>query len=148
MDTRITVAEADFNIAEQYEWLAASAEDGAVVTFVGKVRRCDDEDVQSLVLEHYPQMAEKILLQLVEQARSRWQLNRVSIIHRVGELFVNEQIVFVGVSSAHRANAFLATEFLMDFLKSKAPFWKKEVLKESQNWLDSKITDQNAMLKW
>lgn len=148
MKTNIIISEQDFNFAEEYEWLTSDPKDGAIATFVGKVRYSPEENVKKLFIEHYPNMAEKELEKLVEQARQQWKINRVRIIHRVGEIGVNEQIVFVGVSSSHRKDAFAATEYLMDFLKTKAPFWKKEIRDDSQSWIESKISDQNAMLRW
>ncbi|MFV0511836.1 MAG: molybdopterin synthase catalytic subunit MoaE, partial [Shewanella algae] len=124
---RILVQTADFDVPAEYARIAADNSDGAVVTFVGKVRDFNDGSaVTDLTLEHYPGMTEAVLGQIATQARERWPLNQLTIIHRVGTMHLGEQIVFIGVSSAHRKAAFAACEFLIDFLKTKAPFWKLE----------------------
>lgn len=128
-------------------WLSELSQDGAVVTFIGKVRSVDELPL-ILFLEHYSGMTEKVLRQIVNQARERWQLSRVAVIHRVGEISNNEQIVFVGVSSAHRADAFAAAEFIMDVLKTQAPFWKKERTGNGDNWVEPKNSDIQALKKW
>lgn len=117
METQIRVGPAPFDMAEAYRWLAACDEDGAVVTFTGKVRNHNlGNDVAALTLEHYPGMTEKALQEIVDAARERWPLQRVTVIHRVGELFPGDEIVLVGVTSAHRGSAFSAAEFIMDYL--------------------------------
>ena len=122
----ISVQTQDFSLADEYQLLSEGTSAGAVVTFVGKVRDFNQGDeVQGLSLEHYPGMTEKALTEIVEQAKQRWSLLQVRVIHRVGDLELGDQIVFVGVSSAHRGDAFDACEFIMDYLKTKAPFWKK-----------------------
>lgn len=124
--TRISVQNEHFNVGDEYQWLSECESDGAVVTFTGKVRNHNlGDEVNTLTLEHYPGMTEKALNDIVEQARARWPLQRVSVIHRVGQLNIGEEIVFVGVTSAHRHSAFESAEFIMDFLKTRAPFWKK-----------------------
>ncbi|HKS34996.1 MAG TPA: molybdopterin synthase catalytic subunit MoaE, partial [Enterobacteriaceae bacterium] len=118
-ETRIRVGQARFSVGEEYPWLAERDEDGAVVTFTGKVRNHNlGDSVKALTLEHYPGMTEKTLAEIVEEARRRWPLGRVSVIHRIGELWPGEEIVFVGVTSAHRSSAFEAGEFIMDYLKT------------------------------
>nr|MBA2815120.1 Molybdopterin synthase catalytic subunit [Candidatus Pantoea persica] len=127
MATQICVGAAPFSMADEYAWLSTSDADGAVVTFTGKVRNHNlGDSVAALTLEHYPGMTEKALQAIVDEARSRWPLQRVSVIHRIGELFPGDEIVFVGVTSAHRGSAFAAAEFIMDYLRTRAPLWKRE----------------------
>ncbi|MGE8352626.1 MAG: molybdopterin synthase catalytic subunit MoaE [Pseudomonas protegens] len=122
---------------------------GAVVTFVGYVRDLNlGGAVQSLYLEHYPGMTERSLQGIVQQARERWPLNRVSLVHRVGLLQVGEPIVFVGVASAHRQAAFEACAFIMDYLKTRAPFWKREVTPGGERWIDGRESDRQAAERW
>jgi molybdopterin synthase catalytic subunit len=145
----IRVQTEDFDVAVEYQLLAADNSDGAVVTFVGKVRDFNDgSDVKGLSLEHYPGMTESVLKQIETEARQRWPLNNTTIIHRVGDLSLGEQIVFIGVTSPHRKAAFSACEFLIDFLKTKAPFWKKELSNEGHQWLDAKASDQEISEQW
>ncbi|KNC15449.1 molybdopterin synthase catalytic subunit MoaE [Pantoea sp. BIGb0393] len=149
METRIRVGTAPFNVGEEYEKLSADDSDGAVVTFTGKVRNHNLGDaVAALTLEHYPGMTEKALAEIVTEARQRWALQQVTVIHRVGELFPGDEIVFVGVSSAHRGNAFAATEFIMDYLKTRAPFWKREATAEGDRWVDARDSDHQAAERW
>ena len=139
----------DFDVFKEYSAIATDNSDGAVVTFVGKVRDFnDDADVTDLTLEHYPGMTESVLEQIEAEARHRWSLNHVTIIHRVGTMSLGEQIVFIGVSSAHRKEAFAACEFLIDFLKTKAPFWKLEASEEGKHWVDAKDSDEQAANMW
>jgi len=127
---------------------------GAIVTFVGLVRDINEGNgVMSLTLEHYPGMAEKEIERIVAEARQRWSLEAVRVVHRVGELKPMDNIVFVGVASRHRGDAFKGCEFIMDYLKIRAPFWKKEVQKQtegnlSQKWLDGKQSDQKKSEDW
>ena len=117
--------------------------------FVGKVRDLNlGDNVSSLFLEHYPAMTEKALREIVEEACSRWQLERVSVIHRVGLLHTGDEIVLVGTASAHRGDAYAANEFIMDFLKSKAPFWKKEQTDQGERWIEARDSDKQALTKW
>ena len=130
-------------------WLAERDEDGAVVTFTGKVRNHNlGDSVKALTLEHYPGMTEKSLAEIVEQARERWPLGRVTVIHRIGEMWPGEEIVFVGVTSAHRGSAFAAGEFIMDYLKTRAPFWKREATPEGERWVDARDSDREAAERW
>lgn len=125
-DIQISVQEQPFDQNAVYQWLSEQHSVGATVIFVGKVRDLNlGDEVSSLYLEHYPAMTEKALREIVEQAKARWDIQRVSVIHRVGLLHTGDEIVLVGISSAHRGDAYHANEFIMDFLKSKAPFWKK-----------------------
>ncbi|WP_275553986.1 molybdopterin synthase catalytic subunit MoaE [Mixta sp. Marseille-Q2659] len=149
MATRIRVGQAPFAMAEEYQWLSACNDDGAVVTFTGKVRNHNlGDNVSALTLEHYPGMTEKALAEIVEEARQRWPLQRISVIHRVGELFPGDEIVFVGVSAAHRGAAFESAEFIMDYLKTRAPFWKREATPEGDRWVEARDSDQQAAGRW
>lgn len=147
--TLIEVGTADFDVAALYAWLSASDTDGAVVTFTGKVRNHNlGADVSTLTLEHYPGMTEKALAEIAARARARWPLTRVALLHRVGRLGAGERIVFVGVSGAHRAAAFSAAEYMMDLLKTRAPFWKRETTPAGSRWLDARASDQRAAERW
>jgi molybdopterin synthase catalytic subunit len=106
------------------------------------------QSVSGLFLEHYPAMTEKVLKNIVENARAKWHLGSVSIIHRVGQLQVSEQIVFVGVTSQHRQSAYHANEFIMDFLKTQAPFWKKETTNQGDKWIEAKDSDAQKSQDW
>ena len=122
---------------------------GAVVNFIGYVRDLNiGQSVNELFLEHYPGMTEKALEQIAEEARQRWPLLGVEIVHRVGALAVSEPIVFVGVSSKHRHIAFEACAFIMDVLKTRAPFWKRESTAQGSHWVEARESDQNAALRW
>ncbi|OKP04831.1 molybdopterin synthase catalytic subunit MoaE [Xenorhabdus eapokensis] len=148
-NTRISVQQEAFDVGEEYQWLSQGDEDGAVVTFTGKVRNHNLGDtVKALTLEHYAGMTEKMLQGIVAEARQRWSLQRVSIIHRIGELCPGDEIVLVGVTGSHRNMAFMAAEFIMDYLKTKAPFWKKESLVEGERWVEARQSDQDAVSRW
>ncbi len=122
---------------------------GAIVTFVGTVRDLNEgEQVAEMELEHYPGMTEKALEEIVAQALARWDLFDALVIHRVGPLKPLEQIVLVAVTSAHRGEAFDACEFIIDYLKTQAPFWKKEQTPTGARWVDARVTDDEAMQKW
>lgn len=149
MDLRVSVQLEDFDLATEYAHLAQGSAAGAVVTFVGKVRDMNLGDkVIGLSLEHYPGMTEKSLSEICDQAQIRWPLLGVRVIHRVGDLALGDQIVLVGVSSAHRSAAFEACEFIMDFLKTNAPFWKKERTTEQTRWVESRESDNKAAQRW
>jgi len=149
MATQIRVGAAPFSMADEYAWLSTSDADGAVVTFTGKVRNHNlGDSVAALTLEHYPGMTEKALQEIVDEARGRWPLQRVSVIHRIGELFPGDEIVFVGVTSAHRSSAFAAAEFIMDYLKTRAPFWKREATEQGDRWVDARDSDHQAAQRW
>ena len=127
----------------------ARKQTGAIVSFIGQVRDLNDGDtVSQLTLEHYPGMTEKSLTSIIQQAKSRWDFFDALIIHRVGSLKPTDQIVLVAVTSAHRGEAFKACEFIMDFLKTEAPFWKKEVTPSGEHWLDAKHSDDAARERW
>ncbi|RBC01341.1 molybdopterin synthase catalytic subunit MoaE [Pseudomonas sp. MWU12-2115] len=122
---------------------------GAVVNFIGYVRDLNiGQSVNELFLEHYPGMTEKALEKIADEARERWPLLGVEIVHRVGALAVSEPIVFVGVSSKHRHMAFEACAFIMDVLKTRAPFWKRESTAQGSHWVEARESDQNAALRW
>jgi molybdopterin synthase catalytic subunit len=122
---------------------------GAVVSFVGTVRDLNDgEHVAEMELEHYPGMTEKALEEIIAEARSRWDLFDALVIHRVGPLKPLEQIVLVAVTSAHRGEAFDACEFIIDYLKTRAPFWKKEQTPAGARWVDARVSDDEAMSQW
>ncbi|UAA40553.1 molybdopterin synthase catalytic subunit MoaE [Paraneptunicella aestuarii] len=146
----ISVQSQDFDLKTEYQALTEHNQtDGAVVTFVGLVRDFNEgKSVTALHLEHYPAMAERSLQDIVAQARTRWSLGRIRVIHRFGTLSLSEQIVFVGVSAKHRGDAFGACEFIMDFLKTRAPFWKKEQSSEGLHWVDAKQSDANKADDW
>jgi molybdopterin synthase catalytic subunit len=150
MQTRICVQTDDFDMATEYQRLCQqSSEVGAVVCFVGLVRELEgDSPINSLTLEHYPGMTERLLQDIVNQAAERWQLSATSVIHRVGELLPSDQIVLVAVASQHRADAFAAAEFIMDYLKTKATLWKKIDQQGQQHWVEGKASDQIAAERW
>ncbi|MEO3989432.1 molybdopterin synthase catalytic subunit MoaE [Pseudocitrobacter cyperus] len=148
-ETCIRVSHDAFNVGDEYDWLAGRDEDGAVVTFIGKVRNHNlGDSVKALTLEHYPGMTEKALAEIVEEARGRWPLGRVTVIHRIGELWPGDEIVFVGVTGTHRGSGFEATEFIMDYLKTRAPFWKREATPEGDRWVDARDSDKQAAGRW
>ena len=146
----VIIQEQDFDIEHEVKALRAeSSEIGAIVTFTGLVRDINDSDtVSRLYLEHYPGMTEKSIEKIVDEARSRWKLIGARVIHRVGQLSPTEQIVMVAVSSQHRKDAFLACEFIMDYLKTRAPFWKKEQTTEGERWLETRSSDFEAADQW
>jgi len=145
----VSVQVEDFSVADEYAKLAEGTDAGAVVTFIGKVRDFNQgDDVTGLSLEHYPGMTEKALAEIIEQACERWPLLKTRVIHRVGDLELGDQIVFVGVTSAHRGAAFEACEFIMDYLKTRAPFWKKEQTNSECRWVDARDTDTSAADRW
>jgi molybdopterin synthase catalytic subunit len=148
-NTRIRVGAEHFSVGDEYSWLAACDDDGAVVTFTGKVRNHNlGSEVSTLTLEHYPGMTEKALAEIVTEARQRWALQRVSVIHRIGAMYPGDEIVFVGVTAAHRGMAFDAAEFIMDYLKTRAPFWKREATPEGDRWVDARDSDHQAAGRW
>ena len=147
---RVIVQAENFDLSAEVAALRAQdAGVGAVCAFVGTVRdRNDGQDVSRLELEHYPGMTEKALEEIVAQAKARWELFDALVIHRVGPLKPLEQIVLVAVTSAHRGEAFDACEFIIDYLKTLAPFWKKEQTPSGARWVDARVTDDEAMQKW
>lgn len=145
----VRVQQQDFDIAEVNRELCAGRSDvGAIASFIGLVRDLPKNPLKHMTLEHYPGMTEKSLAKIVDTARERWQILDCAIIHRVGELKPADQIVLVSVLSAHRKDAFAACEFIMDYLKTDAPFWKKETGKQGSQWVDAKHSDAKARDKW
>jgi molybdopterin synthase catalytic subunit len=143
----ISVQPADFDAGAEIAALSVGdAGAGAVASFVGLVRH--DGEVAAMTLEHYPGMTEAALAEIVAQAKLRWDLRRVRVIHRVGRLLPGENIVFVGVASSHRGDAFAACEFIMDYLKTRAPFWKKEQTPAGARWVDARESDDRAASRW
>ena len=122
---------------------------GAIASFVGLARDMNEgSGVQAMTLEHYPGMTEKALVALVEDAKMRWTLLDVTVIHRVGRLLPGDPIVLVAVASSHRGESFAACEFIMDALKTRAPFWKKEETEEGERWIDARVSDDTAVARW
>lgn len=149
MENLIKVQTENFDQNAVYRWLAENHRVGATTVFVGKVREMNlGDSVSGLYLEHYPAMTEKALNEIVAEARQRWELERVAVIHRVGQLYTGDEIVLVGVSSAHRGNAYAANEFIMDYLKTKAPFWKRETTVQGDRWVEERESDLQAAEKW
>ena len=146
----IRIQEADFDLgAEIKEIRKGDLQVGAVVSFVGTVRDLNDgSQLTSMTLEHYPGMTEKALEEIADQAKSRWGIRNTLIIHRIGPMLPEDQIVLVAVTSAHRREAFAACEFIMDSLKTAAPFWKKEITKENSRWVEAKESDDHMRLRW
>lgn len=146
----VRVQTEDFDLGLEISQLRMARKDtGAVVSFVGQVRDLNDGDIVSkLTLEHYPGMTERSLSLIIGQAKSRWDIFDALIIHRVGTLEPTDQIVLVAVSGAHRGEAFKACEFIMDYLKTEAPFWKKEVTQSGERWVEAKQTDDAARERW
>jgi len=146
----VRVQESDFDTGRELESLTRGRTDvGAVASFTGLVRASNDgSTVSAMTLEHYPGMTEKALEEICREAHSRWDLIDSLVIHRVGALAPGDRIVLVGVSSAHRGEAFAACEFIMDYLKTRAPFWKKENTAEGARWVDARVTDDLAAERW
>ncbi|MDG2087948.1 MAG: molybdenum cofactor biosynthesis protein MoaE [Arenicellaceae bacterium] len=144
----LSIQEEDFDIATEYAALLESASNtGAIVTFVGLVRDTE-QGLKHMLLEHYPGMTENVIQQIIDTATQRWNIDEPRVIHRVGELQPTEQIVFVGISSTHRSDAYAACEYLMDQLKTRATLWKKEVTTDGEQWLDSKPSDIKRASRW
>lgn len=145
----IRVQREDFDIGAEIASLTAGRRDiGAVVTFTGLVRDMPDAPLKAMTLEHYPGMTEKSLMEIAARARERWSLQACLIIHRYGRLVPGDRIVLVITASAHRDAAFEAACFLMDWLKTQAPFWKCEETGEAARWVEAKASDDEAALKW
>ncbi len=147
---RVSIQTEDFDLSREVAALrAGDAGVGAVVAFVGTVRdRNDGLGVSSMELEHYPGMTEKAIEAMIDDALFRFDIHAARVIHRVGPLQPQDQIVLVAVTSAHRGEAFQACEFLMDYLKTQAPFWKKEHTLEGARWVDARVADDDAMKRW
>ena len=150
MPARVAIQTEDFDLAAE---VAALHRDdpgvGAVCSFVGTVRdRSEGASVSAMELEHYPGMTEKAIEQMIDEAFRRFEIRAARVIHRVGPLSVQDQIVLVVVTSAHRGESFQACEFLMDYLKTQAPFWKKERTPEGERWVDARVADDAALERW
>jgi molybdopterin synthase catalytic subunit len=139
---KISVQPGDFDVGVEIRNISKNSKIGAVASFVGLVR-----DV-AMTLEHYPGMTERAIEKIVEEAKSRWQVIDCAVIHRYGALQPNDQIVMVAVASSHRGDAFAACEFIMDYLKTQAPFWKKEQTPEGARWVEAKSDDDKAAERW
>ena len=146
----VKVQSEDFDVGAEIAALRADDKRiGAVVSFVGTVRDVNDgAQVSTLTLEHYPGMTEASLVAIIERARARFAIYDCLIIHRYGQLMPCDQIVLVVVSSAHRGDAFAACEFVMDYLKTEAPFWKKEQTPQGARWVDARVSDDQALGRW
>ncbi|MBU3616875.1 molybdopterin synthase catalytic subunit MoaE [Polynucleobacter sp. JS-Polo-80-F4] len=146
----IKIQESDFDVSAEIAALRkGDPRVGAVVTFLGTVRDMNDgSQVKGMTLEHYPGMTEKALQEILDQAKARWDIYQTLVIHRVGPLLPEDQIVLVAVTSAHRGEAFTACAFIMDYLKTAAPFWKKEDTPDGARWVDARVTDEAAMARW
>ena len=146
----IRIQEKDFDISAEIAALRkGDARVGAVASFLGTVRDMNDgSQVKEMALEHYPGMTEKALEEITSQAKARWDIYDTLVIHRIGPLLHEDQIVLVVVTSAHRGEAFAACEFIMDYLKTAAPFWKKENTAEGARWVDARVSDDIALERW
>jgi molybdopterin synthase catalytic subunit len=147
---RVSIQAADFDLGAEVAALRAGDPGvGAVAAFIGTVRdRNDGQGVSAMELEHYPGMTEKAIEAMIDEAQRRFDIRAVRVIHRVGPLAPLDQIVLVAVTSAHRGTAFQACEFLMDYLKTQAPFWKKEHTPEGARWVDARVADDAALARW
>jgi len=150
MSFTVSIQTQDFDVSQELAALrAGDARVGAVCSFLGTVReRNDGSSVASMELEHYPGMTEKSISTMMDEAKKRFDIYAARVIHRVGLLHPEDQIVFVAVTSAHRGESFKACEFLMDYLKTQAPFWKKEVTPEGARWVDARVSDDQALARW
>ena len=149
-DICVGVQQADFDIAQEYNLMREdNQQDGAIVFFTGLVRDFSQgNNVTGLFIEHYPGMTEKALQDIVIEAKQRWPVRRVRVIHRIGQLHLADQIVYVAVSGKHREACFDACRFIMDYLKNQAPFWKKETTEQGDVWVKALQKDKTAMDKW
>lgn len=146
---RVIVSEAAFDFGREASDFAAAQQDiGAIVTFTGVVRNSDTGSLRCMEIEHYPGMTEAALGDIAKEAARRWDLGDVLVIHRYGALVPGEAIMMVATAARHRVAAFEAAEFLMDFLKSRAPFWKREVTDEGASWVPAKDEDEDALSRW
>jgi molybdopterin synthase catalytic subunit len=139
---KISVQREDFDLGSEVRNISKSTRIGAIASFVGVVREV------AMSLEHYPGMTESSIRKIVQEAAARWKVMDCTVIHRYGDLKPNEQIVMVAVASAHRADAFAACEFIMDYLKTQAPFWKKEQTPEGPRWVEARASDDEAAERW
>ncbi len=150
MQTYISVRSSAFDPAvEELAIREGNSQTGAVVSFLGLMRDLNEGDtISGMTLEHYPGMTEKALAAIVDEALERWQLDAVRLVHRVGELRPQDPIVLVSVASRHRSEAFRACEFIIDYLKTRAPFWKKEQTTDGERWVEARHSDEQAERKW
>ncbi len=150
MTARVTIQTQDFDVGAEIAALRAQDKRvGAVCSFIGTVRdRNDGQSVSTMELEHYPGMTENSIEQMIDEAFKRFDIYAARVIHRVGPLLPLDQIVLVVVTSAHRGESFQACEFLMDYLKTQAPFWKKEQTPEGARWVDARVSDDAALARW
>ncbi len=148
--SRVRIQTGDFDLSQEVARLrAGQPKVGGIVTFVGTVRDLNDgAQVAAMELEHYPGMTEASIDAIVEQALARWPIVDAFVLHRVGPLLPQDQIVLVAVTSAHRGEAFAACEFIIDYLKTEAPFWKKESTPAGERWVDARVSDDAALDKW
>lgn len=146
----VRVQEQDFDVSVELALMRlGNPKIGAIASFVGVVRDINEGDsVATMTLEHYPGMTEKAITEIIDQARGRWEVLDALVIHRIGTLKPTDQIVLVIVASTHRGDAFAACEFIMDFLKTQAPFWKKEITPNGARWVDARVTDSRAAERW
>ena len=147
---KIKIQNDDFNVSEETRILQ-NDKTGAIVNFVGTVRGFDEktnDTINSMTLEHYPGMTELEIENIIKESLNKWDISAVTVIHRVGKLMPSDQIVYVGVSSKHRQNAFDSCNFIMDWLKTKAPFWKNEENNNKRKWVDFNSSDADAIKKW
>ena len=146
---KIVVQTEDFDLTKEVELIKSTNSNlGAVVSFIGTVRDLEVESLVSLTLEHYPGMTEKSLSTIADKARKKWELESITIIHRVGTLSVGDQIVLVITSSKHRQEAFDSCNFIMDYLKTDAPFWKKEISDKQEKWVGKRDHDEKQKKRW
>jgi molybdopterin synthase catalytic subunit len=150
VSAQVRIQAEDFDLSTEVAQLrAADPKVGGIVTFVGTVRDLNEgATVAEMELEHYPGMTEQSINAIIEQARQRWPVYGALVIHRIGPLKPMEQIVLVAVTAAHRGEAFAACEFIIDYLKTEAPFWKKEQTPDGARWVDARVTDEAALQKW
>lgn len=146
----VCVQTEDFDLGKELNKLRLSSPSiGALVSFVGQVRDMNEgDDINTLTLEHYPEMTQRALEAIETEAKTRWNVIDSVIIHRIGSLKPLDQIVLVAVSSEHRGEAFNACEFIMDYLKTSAPFWKKETTRQGERWVEAKMSDDAAKARW
>ena len=146
---RVVVQEQPFDIGAETTTFASGHKDmGAIVTFTGIVRDLPGDPLQAMEIEHYPGMTEAALTEIAQLAIDRWKLGDALVIHRYGRLVPGEMIMIVATASKHRKNAFEAAEYLMDYLKSRAPFWKREITDAGESWVASKAEDEDALTRW
>ena len=148
-DQKVSIQAQDFDVSQLQRELSADDTTGAIASFTGLVRSNNaDREVAVMALEHYPGMTERSIEKIMSEASGRWKLLAIRVVHRVGSLRPGEQIVYVGVASSHRGDAFAACEFIMDYLKTRAPFWKKELTSTGEHWVEERSSDQQLAQRW